>query len=63
MTQYYAWPVGDGDALYLERLFVGSTMVLCIVRAMLAIRRPQFVLHGLWMIRAYAIVLVRVRRR
>lgn len=57
MTQYYAWPVGDGEALYLERLFVGSAMVLCIVRAMLAIRRRQFVFHGHWMIRAYAIAL------
>lgn len=55
MTKYYAWPVGDGVILNSERVVVGWAMVLCIARSVLAITRREFVSHGAWMIRAYAI--------
>ena len=55
MTQCYPWPQGDGQLLYVERLVFGSAMVLSIVMAVDAIRRRDFVSHGNWMIRAYAI--------
>lgn len=55
MTLAYPWPVGDGEALYLERLVFGSAMLLSLVMAIDAIRRRKFAAHGRWMIRAYAI--------
>jgi uncharacterized membrane protein len=55
MTLVYPWPVGDGAALYLERLVFGSGMLLSILAAIDAIRRRSFTAHGEWMIRAYAI--------
>lgn len=55
MTKYYAWPVGDGVILNYERVVVGWVMVLCIARSVLAITRREFLSHGAWMIRAYAI--------
>lgn len=55
MTLVYPWPVGDGVALYIERLTFGSAMLLSLVMAVDAIRRRQFAEHGEWMIRAYAI--------
>ena len=55
MTLVYPWPVGDGEALYIERLVFGTAMLLSIVMAIDAIRRRHFAVHGEWMIRAYAI--------
>ena len=55
MAHFYPWPEGDGYLLYIERLIVGSAMVASIVLALYAIRRRDFVSHGAWMIRAYAI--------
>jgi len=55
MTQFYAWPSGDGVAVYVERLVVGSAMVASLVLALDAIRRRDFASHGDWMTRAYAI--------
>jgi uncharacterized membrane protein len=55
MTLFYPWPAGDGAALYATRLVFGSAMVLSIVLAVDAIRRRDFVAHGAWMTRAYAI--------
>ena len=55
MTCVYPWPPGDGQPLYVERLVFGSAMVLSIVLSVLAIRRRDFVSHGQWMLRAYAI--------
>jgi uncharacterized membrane protein len=55
MAHFYPWPAGDGQALYVERLVVGSAMVASIVLAVDAIRRRDFASHGAWMIRAYAI--------
>ena len=55
MAQFYAWPEGDGELLYLLRLVFGSAMAISFVRAVDAIRRRDFVSHGAWMIRGYAI--------
>jgi uncharacterized membrane protein len=55
MTLFYPWPEGDGELLYGLRLLFGSAMVLSIVLGIVAIRRRDFVGHGAWMIRGYAI--------
>ena len=55
MAQLYAWPKGDGEAVYIERLVFGSAMIGAILKAIDAIRRRNFAVHGEWMIRAYAI--------
>lgn len=55
MTLFYPWPEGDGELLYGLRLLFGSAMVLSIVFGIVAIRRRDFVRHGDWMIRGYAI--------
>ena len=55
MAHFYPWPAGDGVALYVERIILGSAMAVSIVLALLAIRRRDFVAHGAWMIRGYAI--------
>lgn len=55
MAQFYPWPAGDGDALYVMRLLFGAAMFVSIVLALGAVRRRDFVSHGAWMIRAYAI--------
>jgi uncharacterized membrane protein len=55
MAHFYPWPAGDGQAVYLERLVVGSAMIVSIGLALSAIRRRDFVAHGAWMTRAYAI--------
>jgi uncharacterized membrane protein len=55
MTLFYPWPKGDGELVYMERLVFGSAMLLSIILGVDAIRRRNFVSHGEWMIRAYAI--------
>src|SRR3712207_4983156 len=55
MAHFYPWPEGDGEVLYVERLVFGSAMAASIVLAVRAVRRRDFVSHGAWMIRAYAI--------
>ena len=55
MAHFYAWPAGDGQILYVERLAVGSAMAASIVLALAAVRRRDFASHGAWMTRAYAI--------
>lgn len=55
MAHFYAWPQGDGQLLYIERLVFGSAMVASIIMSIDAIRRRQFASHGHWMTRAYAI--------
>ncbi len=57
MTQYYAWPAGDGVALYVIRLIFGTAMLASMVMAIDAIRRRDFAVHGRWMMRAYAIAM------
>jgi uncharacterized membrane protein len=55
MAHFYPWPDGDGTGLYWLRLVFGSAMAWSIVLSVGAIRRRDFVAHGRWMIRAYAI--------
>jgi hypothetical protein len=55
MTLFYPWPDGDGELLYALRLLFGSAMIVSIVLGIVAIRRRDFVGHGAWMIRGYAI--------
>jgi uncharacterized membrane protein len=55
MAHFYPWPQGDGQLVYLERLVVGSLMLLSIVLGIDAIRKRDFGSHGAWMTRAYAI--------
>jgi uncharacterized membrane protein len=55
MTLFYPWPDGDGLILYGLRLFFGSLMLLSILLGVAAIWRQDFVQHGNWMMRGYAI--------
>ena len=55
MTLAYPWPEGDGEVLYVIRLVFGSAMAVSILLAVRAIRRGDFVSHGAWMTRGYAI--------
>lgn len=55
MAHFYPWPEGDGELLYAFRLLFGSAMVLSILLGVAALRRRDYVQHGAWMMRAYAI--------
>jgi uncharacterized membrane protein len=55
MAHFYAWPKGDGVGVYIERLVFGTAMLVSMVLGLYAVRRRNFVAHGEWMIRAYAI--------
>lgn len=55
MTQRYPWPAGDGEAVYVMRLLVGTAMTLALVRALAALPARDYAAHGAWMIRAYAL--------
>lgn len=55
MTLFYPWPAGDGVGVYLERLVFGTAMLASMALALDAVRRRDFVAHGAWMTRAYAI--------
>src|SRR5207248_1951852 len=57
MNFFYSRPPGDGESLVVVRLVVGSAMLASIVLAVLAIRRRDFISHGAWMTRGYAIAL------
>lgn len=57
MTLFYALPPQDGVLAFVFRLVFGAAMLVSIVLAILAIRRRDFVRHGAWMTRAYAIAL------
>jgi uncharacterized membrane protein len=55
MNHFYPLPDGDGVLLYGLRLLFGSVMLLSILLGILAIWRRDFVQHGNWMMRGYAI--------
>jgi hypothetical protein len=55
MTLFYPWIEGDGVILYGLRLLFGSVMLISILLGVVAIWRRDFVQHGNWMMRGYAI--------
>ena len=55
MAAFSTPPDGDTTLLMLIRLAFGSAMVASIVLGMLAIKRRDFMAHGAWMTRAYAL--------
>jgi len=55
MTLFYPWPEFDGVWLYGLRLLFGTAMLSSIVLAVLAVWQRDFIRHGAWMTRAYAI--------
>lgn len=55
MTHSYPPVAADGALLYGFRILFGSAMVGCIILGVASIRRRDFVQHGAWMMRGYAI--------
>lgn len=55
MAHFYAWPEGDGVALYVLRLVFGTAMAVAILAGVTAARRRDLGAHEAWMTRAYAI--------
>jgi hypothetical protein len=55
MTLFYPWADSDGVILYGLRLLFGSVMLGSIFLGVAAIWRRNFVQHGHWMMRGYAI--------
>lgn len=55
MAQFYPWPEGDGEAVYVMRLIVGVAMTVSIVRGVASLWRHEYAAHGAWMLRGYAL--------
>jgi uncharacterized membrane protein len=55
MTQFYPWPLYDGELVYGLRLVFGSAMLVSLLLGVAAIWRRDFTQHGAWMMRGYAI--------
>jgi hypothetical protein len=55
MTQFYPWPDGDGELLYIFRLLFGSAMLFSIVIGFIKVLQRNYLEHSDWMIRGYAI--------
>lgn len=55
MAQFYPWPEGDGQAVYVMRLIVGVAMTWSIVRGVASLWRHEYAAHGAWMLRGYAL--------
>ncbi|MEC5150515.1 DUF2306 domain-containing protein [Cryobacterium sp. GrIS_2_6] len=55
MVVFYPHPPGDGIAIGVIRLVFGSAMAVSLVLGIRAILRRDFIRHGEWMTRAYAI--------
>jgi hypothetical protein len=55
MTLFYPNAEGDGLALFWMRVVVGSGMIVSLLLGARAITRRDFVEHGAWMLRAYAL--------
>ena len=57
MTQFYPPTEYDSVFLYGLRLFFGTAMMFALALGFDAVRQRNFIEHGAWMIRAYAIAL------
>ena len=55
MATLYPHPVGDGPALMVERVVFGGYMLVSLSLAVRALLRHDYVAHGAWMPRAYAL--------
>ncbi|WP_234022708.1 DUF2306 domain-containing protein [Sorangium cellulosum] len=55
MQAFYELPESDGGALAVLRLLFGSAMLTSLLLGVVALWRRDFVRHGAWMLRAYAI--------
>jgi Predicted membrane protein (DUF2306) len=55
MATVYPHPVGDGPALLVIRVVFGSYMLVSLALAVRALVRRDYVTHGAWMTRAYAL--------
>ena len=55
MAAFYTFPDGNSPLLLAIRLAFGAAMVACIVLGIGAVGRRDFVAHGAWMTRAYAL--------
>jgi uncharacterized membrane protein YozB (DUF420 family) len=55
MAAFYSFPDGDSPLLLVIRLAFGTAMAAFIMLGIVAIRRRDFVAHGAWMTRAYAL--------
>lgn len=55
MATLYPHPVGDGPVLLVERVVFGSYMLVSLVLAVRSLLRHDYVAHGAWMTRAYAL--------
>jgi uncharacterized membrane protein len=55
MATLYPHPVGDGPALMVERVVFGGYMLVSLSLAVRALLRHDYVAHGAWMTRAYAL--------
>ena len=55
MTLQYPSGVNDGQWLFAMRMAFGTAMAMSLLRGLEAIRRRDFIGHGAWMTRGYAI--------
>lgn len=55
MTLFYSLPEADRGLLYPIRLVVGIAMLLSIILGIYAIKKRNFMAHGDWMLRGYAL--------
>ncbi|WP_437780763.1 DUF2306 domain-containing protein [Sorangium sp. So ce1097] len=55
MQARHELPEGDGDALAVLRLLFGAAMLTSLLLGVVALLRRDFVRHGAWMLRGYAI--------
>lgn len=55
MAQFYPWPAGDGELLYVFRLIFGSAMLTSLLLGAYTAWRRDYSRHGQWMMRGYAI--------
>ncbi|MBP8275093.1 MAG: DUF2306 domain-containing protein [Acidobacteria bacterium] len=55
MAHFYPWPPLDGQVVYISRLLAGSGMAVSVVLGIAAIVRRDYVVHGEWMTRGYAL--------